>query len=96
MGVDLGVKGIRDLDGKFAEMMKIKKLCEKSKISYPIEVQQYFGPSIGEDEELITEEMSDIDINGCMKEWGNEYAQGYEIDVKKIPKDVKKIRVYLG
>jgi len=96
MGVDTYIKGLRDLDGKFAEMLKFKKQCDKLKIKYPKEVLNYFeneehGNLTNYQDEYIQEHMQEVDLGDAVKEL-NECD--YEIDVKKIPKEVKKIKVY--
>jgi hypothetical protein len=95
MGMDTFVVGIRDMDGKFAEMLELKKLCEKSKVSYPKEVAEYFGNLVDEDVRYIKDEMLRVDLDDIAKEYTDgESCTGYEIVVKNIPKEVKVIRFF--
>lgn len=110
MSVSVHVEGIRDLDGKFKDMVDLKKLCDKQKMSYPKELVAYFAAAIDEhgtdDLEDLSEKsmkkiMATVSLYELMK--GNSDHYDYDsgeggaiIQVKDIPSDVKAIRVYLS
>lgn len=91
MGMSTFVAGIRDLDGQFQKMMEVKKACEAAGIGYPEEVRQYFKyPE--ESERMLREEMESMDIDIAVKKLDVEYSDVYEVDLSKLPKEVKKIQ----
>ena len=89
------VVAVRDLDGQFKKMMEIKKYCDGMKVSYPKEVQDYFGTLINESDRSITEEMSTIRLEkGIVHEFSDrERAEdGISIELAKLPKEVKILK----
>jgi hypothetical protein len=84
------VQGLRDMDGEFKKMLEMKRLCDAKGFSYPSEVRTYFGSNIGESEKYMTEQMLKVDIPSKIVADDNDGI--IEIDVKDIPKEVKKIR----
>lgn len=92
MSMSTYVRGFRDMDGKFKEMLEIKRFCDSKKVSYPKEVTEYFGRNLAEDEQYMIGEMLEISIPH--KEFDDERVNGsgIEILVKDIPKEVKVIR----
>lgn len=99
MGMSTHIEGIRDLDGKFAQMLAIKKACDLAKTSYPAEVQEYFEAEMDEPEYASEEEcrrqMAEVGIDCAVRE--AEDARGHEeswiIDLTQLPEGVKEIRV---
>ncbi len=92
MGMSTHVVGIRDLDGKFARMLALKKMCEEMETEYPPKVVEYFGDCIEFDEEdAIRDEMHSVQILG-VEEYRNDYSEGLEVDLSQLPPDIKKIR----
>ena len=94
MGMSTHVTAFRDLDGKFKEMMEIKKFCEAKRVSYPTEVSEYFGKYINDNEKDILESLSEVKIGKAVRSFTDESSDIYEIDLKDLPKDVKTIRFY--
>lgn len=88
MSVSLVVIGFVPPDEKWKEMKAVFDACEKAKIAIPEEVEEFFNYE-APDERGIEKEI-------LKTEWKNEYAQGYEIELSKIPKNVKFIRAYLS
>jgi len=47
----------------------------------------------GEDEDTLREEFLTVDIKSALSEYDDRQScQGYEVDVSKLPKEVKMIR----
>ena len=88
------VVGVRDLDGKFKKMMRVKRACEDAGVGYPQDLCDYLPYEPEESESLFTEEMESIDLDGIIKEGGDGHRQWLELDVDKIPDEAKKIRFY--
>lgn len=90
MGMSSWVVGVRDMDGKFKEMLEMKRLCEEKGFSYPKEVEVYFGGLVRESEKCIFNEMLSIKIP--YKEYMDDGIGVFEVNVKDIPKEVKTIK----
>ena len=84
MSMTTTVIGFRPPDETWKKMKTVWDSCEKAGIDIPDEVFDFFNAT-------------DIDPNGIQvelptREWRNEGEEGYEIDVKDIPKNVTIIR----
>lgn len=96
MGMSTRVSGVRDLDGQFAKMIAAKHACETAEVGYPVEVKEYFSAGDYEvecDEDTLRQAMEAVNIDNATKEIGDADSSGYEIDVKKLPNEVKAVRV---
>lgn len=90
MGMSTYVVGIKPADEKFKKMKSIYDLCEEQGIDIPDEVEDFFD---GErpDEKGVTIYLSETD--GVYEYRNGEYAQeGYEVQIDKLPKDIKILR----
>jgi len=110
MGMSTHVVAVRELDNEseFNKMLQVKAACETAGISYPQECVDFFkkvsGCTPGESEEYLLEQAQDIDLEydwqkypelrGALSEWSTDYASGYEVDLRKIPSWIKKLRFY--
>ena len=92
MSMSTHVVAFRDMDGEFARMLQIKRLCDESHVSYPKEVDVYFGNEAGEDEAYLRDTKLEVPLGDALKEWSEDSASGYEVEVSRIPSDVKTIR----
>lgn len=94
MGIAINLIGIRDLDGKFQDMLDIKHLCEKNSIPYPNEVESYFKGLAYENECYLKQNLETVEVS--KKEFRSDNGEGFEIDVKDIPSEVKTLRFYIS
>lgn len=110
MGMSTHVVAVRAIDdqSKFDKMLKLKEACESAGVHYPQECIDFFekvcGCGPGESVKYLTGQAMDIDLKydikkypeltGIAKEWRDDCAQGFEVDVTKIPSWIKKIRFY--
>lgn len=93
MSMSSYVQGLRDLDGKFKQMMEMKKLCDEKGFSYPKEVTEYFGSHLGESDKYITEQMQEVSLpKDLVKVSTDDSREFYDIDISRLPKEVKTIR----
>ena len=92
----LNVIGIRNISDKsiFDKMKKVKDACNEAKIDYPQEVKDYFGDALNYDDFQYGVEEKMLNIELPLKDWHNDSQEGYELEIKDIPKDVKTIRFY--
>lgn len=86
MGMDTNVIGIKPPDKKWKAMKEIYDKCLELKILIPKEVSDYFG-----DEDP---DPSGVLVEIPYEDYSAEDIEGIEIEVSKIPKDVKIIRFY--
>ena len=92
MGMSVLVVGVRDLTIKFDKMMAVKKACDVVNMSYPKELLDYFGEfaDMLDDDEGLRSEMEEVDID--YEETRPEGMNIWQVDIAKLPKDVKKVR----
>ena len=94
MGMYVDVKGVRDLSMNFEKMMNVKKACDDADVGYPVVIEEYFGSNVDESEDMIRSEMELADI--AYIETHPDSADVYEIELSKIPEDIKKIRFIIS
>jgi hypothetical protein len=92
MGMSTHVIGfIPDNDSVYLKHKKVLEACIEAGIKeLPKETAEYFG-SKSPYEGLLEEKLQ---VTVPVKEWGNEYSSGYEVEVNQIPQGVKTIRFY--
>lgn len=94
MGMSTHVVGLRDLDGKFKQMIEVKLACERAETSYPEEVLDYFNGNQAESVAYLEENLREVDISESISEWSDDSRNGYSLDVTKLPKEVNEVRFY--
>lgn len=101
MGMSTHVVGIRNLDGKFKNMLAVKNACVQAGIDFPLEVIEYFEANgVSEfdmhmEDEDLADEMVTIDINEeAWSSYQREMRDGCEIDITKLSPEIKAIRFY--
>ena len=95
MSTSTSVQAFRDMDGEFRKMLDIKLYCDRQNVSYPQEVENYFrsnGSFPAEDAETLQEQLLSVGIEAALSEYSDESSAGYEIEVAKLPKEVKTLR----
>lgn len=92
MGMSTQVVAFRDMDGEFAKMLEVKRFCEAHHVSYPAEVDAFFKGKADYSEDVLREEFLEIPLGDALSKWEDDDADGYEVDVSKIPVGVKTIR----
>jgi hypothetical protein len=93
MGMSTHVEGFIPPDAKFKKMLEAYRACEKAGVEIPAEVDKFFN---GEppDEAGVKISMSyDKKYKDAVYEYHDENSQGYEIDLRKLPADIKIVRV---
>ena len=95
MSMSTHVIGIVPVDAKFRKMWDLRETCIEAGVSLPKEVSEFFRGPDGYDKECDESGMHmEIEKLPCVKEHNAESEQGYEIDIRELPEDVKIIRVY--
>ncbi len=91
MSMSTKITGVRDLDKEFKKMMKVKLACEEAEIDYPENIYKYFiNPD--ESEESLREKMEFVSIKEAICVKNKDMIDGWQVDLSKLPKDVKAIR----
>lgn len=89
MGMSTHVIGFRPPDDKWKKMKHIYDACMEGGIDVPDEVDNFFNGEPPDDQGV------EVDLDDCLTEYDDkDYRAGYELDVKKLPKDVTIIRFY--
>ncbi len=91
MSMSTYVVGVRNLDGEFAKMIRVKKACDEAGVGYPPEVKSYFKYP-NENEEYLRQEMEEIILKDAVIKRNFEMQEIFEVDLSKLPKEVKAIR----
>lgn len=88
---------IPDTDLEFQRHKKVFLVCLQAKVSLPHETADYFNfyDGIPDNGDLLDSKLEiDIKNSNCLNKWHNHDADGYEIDLTKLPQGVTKIRFY--
>lgn len=88
------VIGFKPPDEKWKKMKKVYDVCKETGVNLSADVEDFFdGGDNYPDDEGVRVELEDHE-SGCCKEYSDDGSSGYDIDVKKLPKDVTIIRFY--
>lgn len=85
--MDSDVVGLRDLDGQFAKMLKVKIACDDAGIPYPKEVRAYFNDKAEYDEAPLRREMAKIDITAAVNKTSYDSTNAWTVTLAKLPKE---------
>ncbi len=91
MGMSTHIIGFRPSDDKWREMKAVWNACSKAKIKIPDKVYDFFN---GEDPNDLAGIEVKIQDSGAVKEYWVDGQNGFEVDITKLPKELKIIRFY--
>ena len=89
MSMSTHVMGVIPPDEKWKQMKAVWDSCETAGISVPKEVEKFFNYEKPDDAGVIF----DL-VLPYARRYSDTGSEGYEIDVKDIPENVKTIRFY--
>lgn len=89
MGMSTHIVAFRQPDEKWNKMKAVWVACEKAGVSIPRDVEEFFNHENPNDKMGM-----EVKINKALSGWGDGSRQGYEVDLEKLPKDVKILRFY--
>jgi hypothetical protein len=93
MGLSSYILAYRDMDGEFAKMAEVKAFCDEKGVTLPKEVEEYFGKYSLDPIEYCKEQMSEVILpNGVFKKSQDDSREFFDVDISKLPKEVKIIR----
>jgi len=91
MGMSTHIQGIVPPDDKWKKMKEAYDACNKAGIDIPEEIEAFFNYEIPDDKGVIIEVENHEAVQKCSP---HEMAEGYEVEIAKLPKNVKFIRFY--
>lgn len=86
MGMSTNVIGFRPPDQKWKDMKAVWDSCERANAEIPDEVYDFFNGEPPDEK--------GVEVAIPIEEWSNEAGSGFEVEISKLPKDVKIIRFY--
>ena len=86
------IDGVRTCDDKWKEMQLVYDACLKAGITVPKQVQEFFGYEKPDELGVLIR----LDSDKAVEEWGNSYAGGYQIDLTKLQKGFRYLRIYFS
>ncbi len=86
MSMSTHVIGFAPPDEQWEKMKAVWDACRLAKVPVPPDVEKFFNYEAPDDE--------GVKIELPIREWRDDSAQGFEIDVDSIPKHVKTIRFF--
>lgn len=91
MGISSRIVGVRDLDGQFQKMIKVKLACEEAGVPYPQQVRDYFlCPE--ESEYCLRREMEEFNIDYAVSQTCKDARDIFEVDLSRLSPEVKAVR----
>lgn len=88
MGMSTYVVGIKPPDAKWLAMKKVWDACNEADTSVPVEVLAFFGDD-GPDQRGV---VVDLEETAACQPYREDMVEGFEIDIRKLPPDVKIVR----
>ena len=91
MSMSTYVIGFRPPDEKWKKMKAVYDACVAGGIGMPEEVVEFFN---GEEPDAtgVKVDLTSTKKGGPVTKFGDEYGQGLQIDLTKLPKDIKILR----
>lgn len=83
MGQSTHVVGFKPPDEKWKKMKAVWDACDKAGMDPPKEVMKFFNHE-PPDERGVAIEEKELKAVGCVRDWGDESYDGFELDVKKL------------
>jgi hypothetical protein len=95
MGMSTHVVAIKPPDEKWEKMKAVFDACQAAGTEVPDEVWEFFDHETPDDAGVITSMGSGYgELHECVTRYSDDSRQGFEIEVAKLPKDVKILRFY--
>lgn len=91
MGMSTWVMGFIPPDAKWNQMREVYNACRSAKVPVPKEVDEFFY-GVDPNDSLGRE----VEIKEAVREYTAEAVDGREVDLSKLPPEVKFVRFYNG
>lgn len=93
MGMSTHVVGFIPPDEGWKKMKAVWDTCALAGIDPPDEVSRFFQ-DMPPDDRGIEIERPELERLGAAREWSDDMCQGYEVDLSKLPPEVKFLRFF--
>lgn len=90
MSMGTHIKGIRPADDKFKKMLAAYRACEAVGIRPPDDVCDFFNGDTPSDNGLLVS----LEDHKAVTEYSDDMVSGFDVEIAKLPKDIKIIRFY--
>lgn len=88
MGMSTFVIGFKPVDELWNKMKSVYDSCKLAEIDIPKEVEQYFNYSAPDNNGI------EVNIADIVSAWRDDYREGFDVDINKLPKDVHIVRFF--
>ncbi len=92
MGMSVHVVGIKPPDEKWRKMKAVWDACKTAGLQPPPEVERFFDGTPPDDSGVL------VNLHPrkapCVSEYHNEYSEGFEVDLRKLPADITILRFF--
>lgn len=96
MGMSTHVVGYKPRDDEWEAKLKVYNSCIESDTELPDSIQEFFEEVLDNGDDPNETPGSEVDVTKCgaLSVYSADMQNGYDIDISKLPPDVKVIRVY--
>ncbi len=91
MSMNTNVVGFKPTDETWEKMKAVWVACEKASLEIPKDVGEFFDWN--DPKEMSGMKVS-IEGTDAVSPWSSEMQEGYEVDIRKLPKGVNIVRFY--
>lgn len=92
MSMSTHIIGIRPPDDHWRRMKEVWDACKMAEVTPPVAVSEFFNHETPDDKGVTVDLKYSDDPS--VSEWYDTAANGYEVDITKLPSDVTIIRFY--
>ena len=93
MSMTQHIFGFKPVDEKWREMKQVWDACKIAHVEIPDEVCDFFD---GQDPNNLPGIEVDLEETEAVDNWGDEGRSGFEVDLSKLPDDIKFLRIYVA
>jgi len=86
MGMSTHITGFKPPDAKFDAMKSVWDSCKSAGIEPPEEVTKFF--------DYAPPDSAGVEVKVKTTEWNNDYASGFEVNLKELDPTITVIRFY--
>ena len=90
MSMSTHILGFKPPDKRWKEMKAIWDSCEQAGVNIPKAVLDFFNGEPPDESGVKIE----IEVGNYCRRYEDEMIEGFEIEIDKLPKDIKMIRFY--
>ncbi len=93
MSMSTHVVGFKPPDEKWKMMKAAYDACTAAGIPVPDDLCEFFGDNPPDDEGVKVDE-DKLKQCGAVRKWAAKMRDGFEVDITKLPRDVKVVRFF--